>query len=129
MADFSITIANSVNTFGPAPSDKWAAYEWNAFTWGEGTADLATDTHKVLGESVALSDTITAEAAFVISISNALAPTGDMGAEYLTDAAGYAYVFPDRVTDAEDRAIPTWTASSGPASGWSSATAGSTNWS
>lgn len=129
MADFTITISNSVNTFGPAPSNKWEAFEWNAFAWGEGTADLATDTHKVFGETIALADSITAEAAFVISISNALAPTADMGAEYLADAAGYNYVFPDRVTDAEDRALPTWAASSAPASGWTAAVATSTVWS
>lgn len=39
MADATMVIANAFNLFGLAPSDLWNAYNWNAFKWGEGTAD------------------------------------------------------------------------------------------
>lgn len=129
MADFTITISNSVNTFGPAPSSKWNAWAWNAFRWGEGTHDLTVAFDKVIGNSLVPTDAFSAETAFVVSIANTLAPTADMGSEQLADAAGYTYIFPSNASDAENRDIPDWTSGTAGSPSWSSGTAGSTSWS
>jgi hypothetical protein len=129
VADFTVTIANSLNVFGPAPSNKWNAWAWNAFRWGEGTADLAVSVGKVIGNSLALSDSATPVTAFFVNVSATLTLASDMGSERLTDAAGYAYVFPSDTTEAENRDIPDWSTSTAATPTWSSATAGGTSWS
>lgn len=127
MADFNITISNSLNLFGPAPSNKWNAYLWNAFLWGEGTADLAVAVGKIISNALALSDALAKSAVHVISES--IGVTGDMGSEYLTDAAGYTHVFPSDVTNAEDRDFPDWSSGAAGSPAWATSTAGSTTWS
>lgn len=74
MADFSTTCLNSLNVFGTA--DRWNAYNWNAFIWGDGTADLETRTTKVIDNSV----TVTSDDVRYIFkvIDNAITPASDV---------------------------------------------------
>lgn len=127
MADFSITITNRLNVFGPAPSSKWNAFAWNAFKWGEGTADLATEVGKAISNALTLSDAFAKDS--TRSFVETLTVTGDMGSEYLTDAAGFTYVFPSNATNAEDRDIPDWSSATAGSPTWASAAAGGTSWS
>lgn len=126
MTAYSMTVTNSVNMFGIAPPNMWNDYQWGAFLWGEGTADLITRTTKVLANSVAGASAVYKTPMHVIS--NSLTPSADMGAEYVRQGS-YYHVFPDRTTDAESRDTPTWTAASSTAPTWTSAAAGSTTWS
>lgn len=127
MADFTITISNAVRTFGPAPSDKWAEYNWNAFLWGEGTNGLSTRTLKLISESVTTDTTVSKSQQHVIS--NSISPTADMGSETLYDTNGYYHVYPNDTTELEDRDYPTWAQGSGGVTTWTRQAASSTTWS
>lgn len=127
MADLSQTISNSLNLFGPAPSNKWNAYNWNAFVWGEGTADLAVTALKVLSESLTLSDSINKSQAHVIE--NTLSPTSDVSLIYHRDSAGYFHVFPGGVTDGDDRVASTWSNGTSTSATWVASSTTSTTWS
>lgn len=124
-----MTIANHINCFGPAPSNKWNAWNWAAFAWGEGESDLIAYVVKLLSESVSTSDTITPTVDFYLSIANTLSPVGDMGSEVLADGSGYTYVFPSDATDGEDRDTPSWSSGSASSASFTCQAAGSTTWS
>jgi len=151
MADHNITISNSLNTFGPAPSDVWNAWNWNAFKWGEGTADLQVFVNLIVNTSdlaptsamslhwgfyISIADasltptsSIDAYLYTSITISNALSPTADMYSESLTDGSGYSYVFASNVTNAEDGTTPTYTSVSDGTGTWTAVSAATTTWS
>lgn len=132
MADFNITISNHVNTFGPESTNTWGGAwgaVWNQFLWGYGNVGLVTSVGKLISESQALSDQVTISVYFYKSISNALAPVGDMGSESLTDGSGYSYVFPSDTTEAEDRDFPNWTSGTTGSQSFTCQAAGSTTWS
>jgi hypothetical protein len=124
---YNITISNSLNLFGPAPSDKWNQYNWNAFLWGEGTNDLVELVFKVISESITPDTTVTKIPLRIIE--NSISPTSDMGFERLRDSNGYYHVFPDRTTEGEDRDFATWTQGSPSAASWATAADAATVWS
>lgn len=127
MANFNITISNSLNFFGPAPSNKWNQYNWNSFLWGEGTTDLAVSAVKVITNDLAPTDAVAKSAHRVFA--EELFATADMGSETLRDGEGYYYNFPDRTTEAEDRDFPDWSQQSASSTSWASQAAASTSWS
>lgn len=148
MANFTQTITNTVRCFGQGPSSKWSDYAWNAFKWGEGTTDIKTDVrHLLTAQTVTPSDgyaqkkvyhRLTAQTispdttlyrAWSYRIHESVIVVGDMGSEGLRDGAGYFYVFPDRVTEGEDRSFATWSEASASATTWTAAAAASTTWS
>jgi hypothetical protein len=129
MADYSVTLNNSLNLFGVAPTSLWNAYNWGSFLWGEGTQDLETRTVKVLDSSVSLDSAVTLSAYFVISVANDLSTSADMGSESLSDGSGYNYVVPSNVTEFENRSIASYTAGSAASTSWTTATATSVVWS
>jgi hypothetical protein len=127
VADFNITVSNSLNIFGPAPSNKWNVHNWNAFLWGEGTTDLIASVGKFISNSLASDSAV--EKLPVRVITNSLTLTGDMSSQGLKDSAGYSYVFPDRTTDGEERDFPTWTEGAGQSTTWTTASATTSSWS
>lgn len=126
MANFNITINNQINTFGPAPTNKWNDYNWNAFTWGEGNQDLPVTEIKVIDNDLIFASHMSLT--FTIVISNDLGISIDMLSERLYDAAGYLYLYPDNVTEAEDRFTPTYSELSASTTSWTTATGASTTW-
>jgi hypothetical protein len=58
MTDFSVTISESVRSFGGGPTSKWGD-TWNAFKWGSNTYNVLHDVEKVLAEAQASIDAIT----------------------------------------------------------------------
>lgn len=127
MATFTVTISNSLNVFGPAPSDKWEAFNWGSFLWGEGTADLQTIVFKLLTNSLTPDTAVGKEVRRIIQ--NALTVDADMGFEQLLTANGYAYVFPNHTTNAEERDFPDWTSATAGAPTWASQSVATTSWS
>lgn len=127
MAAFSIVIEEQIGLFGPAPTDNWGDYNWNEFLWAEGTKDFVATAFKVLGETVTPADSV--EKAQILTIAETITPTSDMTLERLRDGEGYLYVFPSNVTDAESRAIPSWSQGSAGSVSWTQAAASSTTWS
>ena len=129
MAAFTITVTNRLNLFGPAGTDLWNAYNWNAFKWGEGTKDLTTTTRKVVTNTLTPTDLFSEQTYFAIAIANAFSPASDMSAGYLRDRSGYYHVFPGSVTNSDDRVDSSWAADTAGGSTWTQQTASSTSWS
>ncbi len=153
MADHSITISNSLYTWGVAPSNKWGEFNWNAFLWGEGANDLQVLTlHYIdvgsatplsamsisayffptaIANSVTLDTSVTVTVAYVMSISiaNTLEPTADMYSETLSDGSGWDYIFPNNTSNIDNKVTPTYTAASDPGTSWSSASGVTSTWS
>lgn len=121
-----MTVTNSVNLFGIAPSNKWNDYNWDEFLWGEGTADLITETTKVIG------GTITGDTAIIKETEHVFGSTisigGDIGHRYVLDGSYYR-VYPSDTTDIEGEDTASWSSSTATAPTWSSAAAASTTWS
>jgi hypothetical protein len=132
LADLSITISNSVNTFGPAPSSKWGSMLWSnsgAGKWGEGSEDVATQAEKSFSESLTLSDSLTLSVTFYLSLAESITVTSETTDEVLQDGSGYSYVFVSNTADADDQDVPTYSEGSDPGSSWTSGSVASTTWS
>jgi hypothetical protein len=128
LANFTITVSNYVNTFGGI-TNKWNAFTWGSFKWGEGTADLPVDVMHVISESITPSSATPEKEVFFL-ISNDLPVSGDLSSEDLQDGAGYNYVFVSNASDAENRDFVTYTSGSVQNNtSYTSLTAGSTVWS
>lgn len=146
MADYSITVSNTLYAFGP---DKLTVSLWGTFQWGENWGytpiDMICDVEKQITNSLAptgstlnfdvdkaLSETITPSDAFSKdterTISNSLAPTGDLTSETLT-ISGWNYVFVKPSTNAEDRNLATFTTQSNAQTTWTSNVVTSGSWS
>ncbi len=145
MTQFNATVTERVNVFGLGPSDKWNEYNWNAFKWGYGTNGIPT----VIGTIVSATATITPTAplapglqiaesesatggvglAPAINISESESPTSGLEHVNKLDVTGDYYVFPDRTTDGEAAATPTWVRGSRSTPTWTSAVVSATSWS
>lgn len=133
MADYTVSITNAVNCFGPAPSTKWGTHDpytmvWGSFKWGEGTEDLVTHYEKRLtSETLTLSDAIYKNANKLLD--NSIAATSETTMESLQTGNGYYYVFTGPVTDAENRNLSTYTSQTAQSTTYTSASVASTTWS
>ena len=127
MADHTISITNTVNTFGPWP-EKWGIMQWGVDKWGEGTQDLPCDVGKFIDNATAL-DGNTLHLSVGKLISNETALAFETSGESLKDPAGYNYVFTKPDTDAENRTTASFTAAAAASTTYTSAAAASTSWS
>ncbi len=119
---------------------------WGTTKWGENSRPMdkamqhvfscpvvtsgfvfSKDVVHYVADSAAVTNALTKQPYF--TISETLTLVADMGAESLSDAAGYKYVFPDRVTDGEDRSFATWASAAAAGGTWSTAAAATTTWS
>ncbi len=114
MANFTITISNSMRTFGPAPSDKWGVgaiytFTWGVSKWGEGTEGLTKDYEKPHAETLTLAGaTLTFDTAKRLS-AQTLSLLSETYSETLQTANGYYYTFIKPTSEAEQRNISTYT--------------------
>lgn len=133
MADLTISIANSINSFGPAPSDKWGTgtpynFTWGVSKWGEGTEDLQVAIEKVLSsEGYSISDDYFFNPNK--GLSESLPFASETTSEFLLTGNGWNYVFVAPVIDAENREIAVYTAVSGASVSYTCGTATSPTWS
>lgn len=110
---------------GPSPTNKWGSFLWGQ-NWGESQDGYFTVT-KYLANGVALSsDMATAQITKYLSSILSIASRINFG--YLADGSGYYYVFPDNVTDPDNRFFPTWTESTEPSTSFTAASEPSTTW-
>ncbi len=133
MADLSITVSNSIRTFGPAPSTKWGSgspytMTWGASKWGEGTQDIPVDINVKLVENSLAPTWDMAGADATRKTENTVSPTFDATQEDLTDGSGYHYNFPNDTSNPTSMAVNTWTAQSDGATVWTKQSDGSTSW-
>lgn len=125
MADFSITITNSLAFVGMAPPTLWNNFTWGEDPWGEGTDPVTKAVDKPLNESISLSDALTKGAAKALSES--ISPLFEMSSE--TKAQGiWDLLFEGSVEDAENRASTSWTEDDGQSASWSEESDPSTDW-
>lgn len=133
MANFTKTVSMSVNCFGGGPSTKWSTnaagtyiMTWGTSKWGEGTEDIKQEVELVvsnsISEDVALNFDVTKQVQGTISVDSETSSEG-------LKSGGWNYVFVSDTTEAENRDPSTYTSGSAGAQAWTSATAGSTNWS
>jgi hypothetical protein len=126
MADYNVTLSNTLNVFGGSPSSKWGDMLWGE-NWGEGSEDLPVDIEKVLSESLSLDSSVSKEPEKVIS--EQVTVTSETTYEDLRDGNGYYYVFPKPTTDAEQRNLTTWTEATEDTETYTSQAATTTTWS
>ena len=149
MTAYSITVSNSLRTFGGGPSSKWAEYNWNAFKWGEGTNDFPqnirhllttsplvptsampgfTVRHKLTAQTLVPDTGITYR--YARAIANSLSPTSDVPTLEVQDPANWFKGFsPPGTANASDRTTVTWSGASSATVSWTTGTAGTTTWS
>lgn len=126
MADHIVTIENSLNLFGPAPSNKWDDWEWGSLIWGEGNAGLATSVMKYLSDSIVPVDSVAK--ASTRKVTNILTPIGDMGSEKLTNGS-WSYNFVSGTDEGEERAFANWSEDTDEDETWSKEGSSETDWS
>lgn len=126
MANFTITISNTLDIFGESPSSMWGAMTWGVDKWGDSSKNLVRSIEKLVTNSFSTDSALT-EKNPVKLISNSLSPTSETTSEGLT-IGNYSYVFIKPTTQAEDRQSTTWTGTSTTTS-WTSGTNASTTWS
>ncbi len=100
---------------------------WGTDYWGSGSRDEVQDVVKVLAESLTMSMVNANDFIYVLGNSISL----DMGpsSEELSDSTGYDYVFPNDVTNLENRAVTTYSSMSASSQSFTSVARGSTVWS
>lgn len=134
MADFSVTVSNSVNVFGPAPSTKWGVGQvytmtWGTSKWGEGTEDLPVDVNVKLITNNIPSDFNKTASDVEKVYSETMTPQWAATEEELKDGSGYFYIFPDGVTNPTSATITQYTSNVVAVHAWTSGPVTSTIWS
>lgn len=92
MADFTITISNTVGLFGPADASLWGTMLWGTDYWG-------TDSDQEFEVIKALSNGFSASVAFSFDFdktvsTNSVGLASDIPTLILQDSNGFCYVFP-----------------------------------
>lgn len=129
MADLTITISESLNVFGPAPSNKWNEYNWNAFFYGEGNNAIAVSYEFLNSETLTPSDAFTTVSDFEYSFSETLTPSEAVSGERLSDPDGYSYIFTGGTTNAASATVAPYTSGTFGTGTWTSSTVTTTTWS
>lgn len=127
MADYTITISNTLNVFGPSPASQWGSMVWGDDYWGE-SKNLSTTLEKFLNESISLSDSVTAIVQWFRTLSNGISVMADSNLGQLQDGSGWDYDFPGGVTDPNDRYIPDYTEDSNAGTSYTEVGNPSTDW-
>lgn len=128
MANFTKTITNTVNCFGPAPTF-WNFFNWGSGKWGEGSQGLVKSNNKAIANSQSISDDYVTLFYAIITITNQISTAFEMTQETLTDAAGYNYVFTGNTTNSDDRVDTVYQNTSSAAVSWTADTKPTTTWS
>lgn len=128
MADFTITVTDSIRFFGGEPPNLWGTLVWGTDGWAYGQPEVQQVNHLVDMGDVILSEDVTYSPSKALA-GESITLTGALTLLTLRDAAGYYHVFLGNVTDSEERASTTWSSASDPSSSWSQVTQPTTTWS
>lgn len=131
MANFAITISNSVNCFGISPSTLWGAgnMTWGVSKWGYGTNQIPLGITSVFSNSESPTDSETTTLDYRRTMSESLSPTEDMGSEYLLTGNGYYYLFAFPTRNRQSATVGSFISDAAQSTSWTSDPAGSTSWS
>lgn len=133
MADYSITITNSLRCFGLEESTKWGdnygpgyTMVWGTSTWGYGYT-IPADVQKLISEAINPTwDYSYSEVQKLVE--NSVPVAFETDTETLTQGI-WDVVFVSNTTDAEERDFATWTSQSAGTTSFTCGAAGSTTWS
>jgi hypothetical protein len=133
MADFVVSISNSINCFGPAPSTKWGTgtntMTWGSSKWGEGSADLISESEKILSvQSIVIMGGVASLSPNKL-ISDTFELLSETTSQDLRTANGYYYFFVKPTLDPEQRNQSTYTVASVSATTYTTAPVTSITWS
>lgn len=131
MANFSITISNSMRVFGGSPATKWgqvAPYTmtWGATKWGQGTFSTIFSYDKLLTNSLSPTTIMKFDAQKLLT--NTIAVLGNPSSEVLSNGP-WRIVFVSDTVNVEDRDVATWTSTAAGVTTFTCLPAGSTTWS
>lgn len=126
MANFTVTISDSLNLLGIQPSNKWNVLQWGTDTWGAGSNGELQDVDHLVPEGLSLSEDLTYNPNKLMT--NTLGFSSAIDLITLVDSAGYYHVFPGGVTDAEAMISTSWSENSATTPTYTKLTASSTSW-
>ena len=127
MADYSISISNSIDVFGAGPASLWGTVVGGTDNWGEGSTPMTQYIGKFLSNDITPSDDFTF--GVMKNVSDDISLTDALIEETLKDGKGYNYIFTSNKTDAEDRWLGTWSDNDpGDKATYTSNSGASTNW-
>jgi hypothetical protein len=127
MADFAITISNTLNVFGAAPVNQWGTAELGTDNWGS-SEDLVLSFAKIITNDISLSDTTSIEATFRITVSNSMVATSDVTELEKLDEAGYSYLFSGSTIDGDAQIVTSYTKAGEGSDAFSLQTTTATDW-
>lgn len=126
MADLTISVQNRMNVSGPSPTNKWGSFQWGE-RWGESGDAVYAVIKLIAAGTLSLSSDVSV-LSIEKTISNTLSLSSSINFGTLVDGNGYAYVFPNNVTDLDSRYFPSWSESTEASTSYSEASEPSTTW-
>jgi len=111
---------------GPSPTSKWGDMVWGVDNWGD-SKNTNFAIGKYISDSLTIADIFGKNSAK--TFSETIAVVSRVNFVSLRDGNGYYYVFPDNVTDPDNRYFPTWTDTTDPVDRFTAVSAVSTTWS
>jgi len=129
VADFTITISNSLQCFALEQATLWNDAIWGTDYWGYGSNTVALSTEKFLANGLTVDEILVVQAFVNVTISNSLTMSSETTSEEIFDSAGYNYVFVKPTVDAENRNLGSFTEVGPNSTTWAAASATTTTWS
>jgi hypothetical protein len=128
MADFTITVSNSINVFSLAPATEWNEFNWGTGFWGYGSNSIPFEVEKILTtEALTLLDAFSKEPEKVLE--NSISASFEMVSETLQDSQTFYEVFTRPTTEAENRSLTTFTEDSDTTTSWTEDDPPASSWS
>lgn len=128
MADFNVTINETLNVLGIGPPSVWGELVWGVGFWGAGSLPVPVSVTTIISQTFSLTDSFgpfdTDQ-----TIDESMVLLGTNLSEELIDSDGYNYVFIGDTTNAENRSGSIFTQVASGTASWTSGTDPSTIWS
>lgn len=137
MANLSITLkTQTVNVFGPSPTNNWNAMVWGTDTWGmkaAGSAGLPAIVkevdHQMTTQALSVSESLAFTPTKILQQQTLSFATHNVASLTVFDGRGYLYVYAGPSTDAETHPVPVYSTVTCGVTGWTTVAVASTSWS
>jgi hypothetical protein len=132
MADFAISISDSLRLFGGGPSTKWGVgtyftMTWNMSKWGEGTEEIQHHIEPVITDSQGLNSAMQPYDMIHV-LSESITPTSETTSEgLLLGSWSYSFTYP--TTQGETRSSGSFTVVTTPSGTWTTPSSNGDDWS
>lgn len=126
MADFTITISNTIVLAGAADASLWGTMLWGTGFWGT-DSDLDLEIEKVFTNTVTATDAYTKSSDK--AIANSMGVASDVPTLILQDAAGFCYVFPSDQKNGAQNPDTSYSQVAGASDTWTTFPINGTTWS